>query len=118
MCSSDLREIADAYRAALPGLGLAVQAHPDGATVNEQTFGALVPDGVSRDAVIASLQAQGIGAGILSYALTQIGSLAGLGQSAPIAEDHVARGFALPVHTAMSDADVADVLAALGAALA
>ena len=111
------REIADAYRAALPGLGLAFQAHPAGAAVNEQTFGALVPAGVSRDAVIASLQAQGVGAGILSYALTEIGSLAGLGQSAPVAEDHVARGFALPVHTAMTDADVADVLAALAAAL-
>ncbi len=39
------REIADAYRAALPALGIAFQSHPAGATVNEQTFGAIVPAG-------------------------------------------------------------------------
>ena len=111
------REICDAYRAALPGLGLAVQRHPDGAAVNEQTFGAVVPTGVDRDAVVAAMLEQGVGSGILSYALTQIGSLVQLGQSAPTAEDVVARGLALPVHTAMSDADVAEVLHALFAAV-
>ena len=63
------------------------------------------------------MQEQGIGAGILSYAMTRIGSLVELGQSAPIAEDIVDRGFALPVHTAMSDEDVAAVIAALASAL-
>lgn len=111
------REICAAYRDVLPGLGVAVQAHPAGATVNEQTFGALVPTGVARDAIVAAMQEQGVGAGILSYALTRIGSLVDLGQSAPIAEDHVDRGFALPVHTGMTDADVRDVLAALERAL-
>ena len=111
------REICDAYRDVLPGLGVAVQAHPAGATVNEQTFGALAPEGASRDAIVAAMQEQGVGAGILSYALTRIGSLAGLGQSAPIAEDHVDRGFALPVYPAMTDADVRDVIAALNRAL-
>ena len=111
------REICDAYRQALPGLGLAGQAHPAGAAVNEQTFGVVVAGGMDRDAVIASLQAQGIGAGILSYALTRIGSLAPLGQSAPTAEDVVDRGLALPVYPAMTGADVADVLAALAVAV-
>jgi len=112
------REICDAYRAVLPGLGLSAQAHPAGAAVNEQTFGAVVGAGMDRDAVVAALQARGIGAGILSYALTRIGSLAPLGQSAPVAEDVVDRGLALPVYPAMTDADVADVIAALGAAAA
>lgn len=111
------REICDAYRQALPGLGLTGQAHPAGAAVNEQTFGVVVAAGMDRDAVIASLQAQGIGAGILSYALTRIGSLAPLGQSAPTAEDVVDRGLALPVYPAMTAADIADVLAALAVAV-
>jgi perosamine synthetase len=108
------REIADSYREVLPNLGIAFQQHPAGASVNEQTFGAVVPVGVDRDAFVAAMQEQGIGAGILSYALTRIGSLVQLGQSAPVAEEIVDRGFALPVHTAMSDEDVADVIAALG----
>ena len=107
------REIAGAYRQVLPGLGIGFQQHPTDATVNEQTFGAIVPEGTDRDAFIAAMQEQGIGAGILSYAMTRIGSLVDLGQSAPIAEEIVDRGFALPVHTAMSDEDVADVIAAL-----
>ena len=110
------REICDAYRAALPALGLAFQQHPTGALVNEQTFGALVPEAfgsVGRDRLVAAMLEQGIGAGILSYALTRIGSLAVLGQSAPIAEETVDRGFALPVYTAMTDGDVAEVLVAL-----
>jgi perosamine synthetase len=108
------REIADSYREVLPNLGIAFQQHPAGARVNEQTFGAVVPVGVDRDAFVAAMQDQGIGAGILSYALTRIGSLVQLGQSAPVAEEIVDRGFALPVHTGMSDEDVADVIAALG----
>jgi dTDP-4-amino-4,6-dideoxygalactose transaminase len=109
-------EIADAYRQVLPGLGFGFQQHPTGASVNEQTFGAIVPEGVDRDAFVAAMQEQGVGAGILSYAMTRIGSLVQLGQSAPVAEEVVDRGFALPVHTAMSDADVADVIAALARA--
>jgi len=112
------REICTAYRSALPALGIEFQQHPAGAAVNEQTFGAVVPPGVDRDAFVAAMQAQGIGAGILSYAMTRIGSLVELGQSAPIAEDIVDRGFALPVHTAMSDDDVAAVLDALAHSLA
>ncbi len=114
------REIADAYRAVLPSLGLELQQRPVGATLNEQTFGALVPAAVGaagRERVVESLLKQGIGSGILSYALTQIGSLVDLGQSAPIAEQTVARGFALPVHTAMTDLDTAEVIAAVKRAL-
>ena len=107
------REIADGYRQVLPGLGIGFQQHPTDAKVNEQTFGAIVPEGTDRDAVVAAMQEQGVGAGILSYAMTRIGSLVDLGQSAPIAEEIVDRGFALPVHTAMSDEDVADVITAL-----
>jgi dTDP-4-amino-4,6-dideoxygalactose transaminase len=111
------QEICTAYRSALPALGIEFQQHPAGAAVNEQTFGAVVPAGVDRDAFVAAMQAQGIGAGILSYAMTRIGSLVELGQSAPIAEDIVDRGFALPVHTAMTDDDVSAVITALASAL-
>lgn len=110
--------ICDAYREVLPGLGLAVQAHPAGSRVNEQTFGCLAPTAADRERIVAGLRERGIGAGILSYAMTRIGSLAHLGQSAPVAEDVEARGLALPVYPAMTDADVADVLAALAAAAA
>ena len=111
------REICTAYRAALPALGIEFQQHPAGAAVNEQTFGAVVPSGVDRDTFVAAMQEQGIGAGILSYAMTRIGSLVQLEQSAPIAEDIVDRGFALPVHTAMSDEDIEAVITALVSAL-
>jgi perosamine synthetase len=111
------RALADRYRAALPALGLEPQAHPAGAAVNEQTFGVLVPEALGaagRDRLIAGLGERGIGAGILSYALTRIGSL-DAGDPAPVAEDVVDRGLALPLYATLTDGEADRVIAELEA---
>lgn len=111
------RELADRYRVALPALGLQPQAHPAGARANEQTFGVLVPQSLGsggRDRLIATLGEQGIGAGILSYALTRIGSLE-TDDAAPVAEDIVDRGLALPLYATLTDDEVERVIVEVGA---
>lgn len=102
------RAIADRYRARLGPSSLVTQSLPPGATRNEQTFGVLAPTSGARDAIVAALGVQGIEAGKLSYALGRLPSLAraerasDLAASASIAD----RGFALPLHGGLADADV------------
>jgi perosamine synthetase len=111
------RAIADRYRAALVPLDLQPQGHPVTAVVNEQTFGVLVsPDlgSAGRDRLIAELGERGIGAGILSYALTRIGSLE-TDDAAPVAEDVVDRGLALPLYATLTDDEVERVVVEVGA---
>lgn len=107
------RVIADAYRAALTGL--TTQAMPEGATRNEQTFGALAETSAARDAIVAGLAARGIEAGKLSYALGRLPSLAHAEREGDLSasEAIVDRGLALPLHASLSDADVARVIGAV-----
>lgn len=122
------RAIAARYREGLLPLvasGLRLQARPEGSTVNEQTFGAALPassTSADRDRLVALAGARGVELGRLSYDLTAIGSLAGLASAVsgacPVAGDLVARGFALPLHTAMTDEDVETVVRVVASCVA
>lgn len=116
------RAIAARYREALAGGPLALQACPEGAARNEQTFGAILPAGASsarRDRAIALAAEQGVELGRLSYDLTALPSLAAAGPHAPapVTAGLVARGLALPLHTALTDDDVERVVAVVGLAV-
>ena len=108
-------EIAARYREGLAGAPLLLQASPPGARTNEQTFGACLPDGVeasARDRIVGFASEAGVELGRLSYDLTTLPSLAGFAPhlDAPVTRARVLRGFALPLHTALSDEDVERVL--------
>jgi perosamine synthetase len=113
------RAIAARYREGLAGLPLALQAHPEGSVVNEQTFGASLTRGDTntRDRLVSHSSEANVELGKLSYDLTSLASLERFAphHDAPVARDRVARGFALPLHTAMSDSDVERVLATVRA---
>ncbi len=110
------RAIAARYREGLEGAGLALQTAPTGSVRNEQTFGAILPDMAppgARDRLIALASDAAVELGRLSYDLTVIASLSASGPhaDAPVTRSLVARGFALPLHTAMTDEDVERVIA-------
>lgn len=113
------RAIAAHYRSALAHTGLIFQSH-EGAETNEQTMGALVPSAWSsseRDKLLAYTFEQGVECGKLSYDLSTLESLPGPHSAVPHTKTIVARGFALPLHTLMSDADVERVIATLRSGL-
>jgi perosamine synthetase len=102
-------ELAARY-ASLP---LRLQAAPEGARRNHQTFAALLPDRFSardRDALIADLAHDGIEAQVASYclgALEPLASILGVGaDSTPAAAEAAHLGIALPLHGALADGDV------------
>ena len=92
------RAIADMLRPSLPALTF--QAEAPGTRANLQTFGALVPEGASRDETLARLRAAGVEAGKLSYALGRIETV-GPASSHPNAEAIADRGLALPMFGTM-----------------
>lgn len=112
------RELAARIRGAL---SLPWQRAPEGAVVNHQTLGfALAPRGdlrEARDRVIAALRADGIEAGILSYALHRLPAFARFEVNAsrrfPVAESVVDGGVAAPLHPWMSDDDAEAVIRGL-----
>lgn len=113
------RAIAVHYRSALSHSGLTFQTH-DGAETNEQTMGALVPStwsSLQRDQLLAFTSEQGVECGKLSYDLSTLESLPGPHIAVPNTQLIVARGFALPLHTLMPDADVERVIATLRSGL-
>jgi perosamine synthetase len=115
--------IAARYREALASSGLALQACPEAATRNEQTFGAVLAAGATaatRDRVLALAGAEGVELGRLSYDLTTLPSLERAGPHAPtpVTAGLVARGLALPLHTALTDEDVERVIAVVVRAVA
>jgi len=106
------RELAALYREALGG-ELDLQATPEGGVSNYQTFGAILPIGHDRKAVIEKLKLRGIEAGILSYAIHRLGSFAGDQASLPIAEHIAARGIALPLYPQMRNSEIGEVVESL-----
>lgn len=116
------RALAVRYQRALKGLEL--QATAPGAVSNWQTFGAVLPSSRSaadRDALVARMRERGIEIGRLSYALHKLRSLAGRFGGGPSfrASEHLdARGFALPLHTLLEDAEQDRVIEALHTSLA
>jgi len=103
------REIAALYRDALSDV-VDLQTTPEGAESNYQTLGIVLPQGHSRDDFRDELRARGVEAGLLSYAVHQLGSFAGHDESLPIAEHIAARGVALPLYPQMRNAEVQEVI--------
>ncbi len=103
------REIAALYREGLSTL-VDLQTTPEGAESNYQTLGIILPQGQARDAFVEELRKRGVEAGILSYAVHQLGSFAGHDESLPIAEHVAARGVALPLYPQMRNAEVEQVI--------
>lgn len=103
------------------------QGAPEGAVVNHQTLGFVLPTPTSgphsgdrraaRDALVADLRAAGVEAGILSYALHRLPQFAALGvnnlRRFPVADAVVDGGVAVPLHPGMSDDDAERVIAQL-----
>lgn len=112
------RRIAAVYAREVP---LPRQAVPEGAVVNHQTFGVLLP-GVAtvedRDRVVAAMRRKGVEAQILSFANQLLPAFAASAQSAPVAEDVARRGIALPLHPAMTEEDAVQVARVLAEVLA
>ena len=102
------RELAALYRGLLPE-DLRLQQTPEGAESNYQTFGLVLPQGLDRNAVVATLRERGVEAGLLSFAIHKLGSFAGNDQSLPIAEMVARRGIALPLYPQMRNAQVEQV---------
>jgi dTDP-4-amino-4,6-dideoxygalactose transaminase len=110
------RELAALYRKVLsPELEL--QQTPAGAESNYQTFGAILPQGRNRNAVIEKMSERGVEAGLLSFAIHKLGSFAGSDVSLPIAEHVATRGIALPLYPQMRNAEVEQVVAVLAGVL-
>lgn len=110
--------IADRYRSSLRGV--AWQSCPPRMHRNEQTFGAVLPEGSTasdRDRVVAGIRAAGVEAGALSYALNRLPSVGRPDARCPIAESLVDRGFSLPLHPGLTEQDQDRVLAAVEGAL-
>ena len=105
-------------------VALAWQGAPEGATVNHQTLGFVLPTPTAgefagdrrgaRDALVAALRASGVEAGILSYALHRLPQFAALGvnnvRRFPVADAVVDGGVAVPLHPGMSAADAGVVI--------
>ena len=118
------RDLTQHYQPALEALGLLLQQEPPGGVTNRQTLGALLPEpctAAERDELITALQARGVQAGALSYALNTLPHLATLpsAQAAlfSCSEAIVRRGLALPLYPGMSRADQDAVIAAVFASL-
>lgn len=118
------RALAEVFQS---GLALAWQRAPQGATVNHQTLGFVLPAPRTgpfagdrrgaRDALLAALRAQGVEAGILSYALHRLPQFARFAVNGvrrfPVAEAVVDGGVAVPLHPLLGEAEVAQILDAL-----
>ena len=111
------REMAAEIRSAV---ALHWQSAPDGAVVNHQTLGFVLPRPANgtltnaRDALIANLRADGIEAGALSHALHRLAQFSRHAVNAsrrfPVADMVVDGGVAVPLHPGMSSHDVATVI--------
>jgi perosamine synthetase len=99
------------------------QRAPDGAVVNHQTLGFVLPRPptgdreAARNALLAALREAGVEASILSYALHRLPQFAAYavnrGRRFPAADAVVDGGVAVPLHPGMSPADVSSVIDAL-----
>jgi dTDP-4-amino-4,6-dideoxygalactose transaminase len=114
------RAMAEEIRAAVD---LRWQRAPEGARVNHQTLGFVLPRpptgdrAAARDALLAALRAADIEATILSYALHRLPQFAAFavnrGRCFPVADAVVDGGVAVPLHPGMSQGDVAAIVDAL-----
>lgn len=116
------KEIALEIRAAVD---LPWQGAPDGAVVNHQTLGFVLPPPprgelrAARDGLIAAMREAGVEANILSYALHRLPAFAAHAVNAtrsfPVTDRVVDGGVAVPLHPLMDAREVAAVIDALRA---
>jgi len=117
------RALAAQIMLALPGLQF--QRAPEGGQDNRQTLGILLGEpgqgSATRDAAIAGLIERGVQAGRLSYALHELPQFAAEAQRAQQAghtlstsSDIAARGLCVPLFPRMTDAQLGQVVRALG----
>jgi len=113
------RTVVDAYRSALagvPGVRLVPgEAEPASA---DHLMVVVLPDGTDRDAVQASMQAQGIGTSVHFRPLHTFGWFAeqGVGPGpggTPVADELAERALSLPLHPRLSESDVERVVDSL-----
>ncbi len=114
------RALADEIRGAL---SLRWQRAPEGAVVNHQTLGFVLPAPsnrdlrAARDALLAALRESGVEASILSYALHRLPQFqayaANRGRRFPVADAVVDGGVAIPLHPGMTSEDAAKVIDAV-----
>ena len=114
------RELAERYASAFEALGLVLQQEPQGGIANRQTLGVLLPEPCTvaeRDQVIIGLEARGVQAGALSYALNALPHLSALPSAQATLFGHseaiVRRGIALPLYPGMTKADQKSVIDAV-----
>lgn len=114
------RQLAEEIRSAVD---LCWQQAPEGAVVNEQTLGFVLPEpsqgrrAEARAALITALRTEGIEATVLSYALHRLPQFAqnaaNVARSFPVADAVVDGGVAVPLHPSMTSADVGTIIDAL-----
>ena len=102
------REIAALYRSKL-GDAVDVQAAPEGAESNYQTFGIVLPQHKRADAFREAMRERDVEVGLLSHPIHKLGSFAGHDESLPIAEHLATQGVALPMYPQMRNAEVLEV---------
>jgi len=100
------RHLARIIRDALADSGVRTQREVGRS--NFQTLGVRLPSGMDRDAMIAACRARGVQAGLLSYAIHRLGTVAAT-RPLPTSEDLAAQGIALPLFPQMSDAQATRV---------
>jgi dTDP-4-amino-4,6-dideoxygalactose transaminase len=111
-------ELASLYHQALEGIPeLQRPTSPPQARCGWQSYVVLVAPGVDRDALRERLRIAGIETTIGTYSVSAQPHYAGRCRPLPLSGDAYARGLSLPLHTRMTDADVAVVANALRAAL-
>jgi dTDP-4-amino-4,6-dideoxygalactose transaminase len=117
------RALVDRYRSGLASVSgcriIPASPHPGSA---DHLMVVLLPVGVDRAGVMATLTAQGIGSSIHFRPLHRFAwyrdhAIVGAGGT-PVADALAPRALSLPLHTGLSDADVDGVVAALSGALA
>ncbi len=106
------------YHDALRNFGV-MQSAPTGSRVNNQTFGIVFRTLDERNAATSALEAAGVEAGRLSYALDQLPSLTHARRVGDLEVSHaiVEHGIALPLHNSLSDDDLELVISTLSRAL-
>lgn len=110
--------LASLYDQALDGVGgLQRPRSPEGMRCSWQSYVVLVAPGVDRDALRERLRVDGIETTIGTYSVSAQPHYADRCRPLPRSGDAYARGLSLPLHTRMTDADVAAVANALRAAL-
>lgn len=115
------RALADMYDVAVAGMALDRPGRLEGAVSSWHLYVIRLHDATRHRAVFEALRADGIGVNLhyIPVHLQPYYRRLGFGPGhCPVAEDYYARAISIPLHSGLSDADQARVVAALGRHLA